>query len=299
LYLRYHHFALPESSEDLLLERLIRPIWEVDPSSFITIWQENELVAFFGKIPLHAEMLKVLATDPVLQPFVNGWKPAPNSYLICFVGLEPELAAKTQTYVINTLINHLSISEWFLDFTCLKEWFPVLELCGFEPAPWSNGTTKSGTEFRGFILDLTKEDYLIKLDRLLSKNSIGGPLPEPKPNHDVKELKTLIKEFSKLPGNPELSDKYTRMFPHRITIDLSVDNLGNYVQKDIVKAVNHLIDGDDLDPILGKLLKYAFIQGIRPNELIAKKMNLSLATYYRYLNKAVERLDQVLAKNNL
>jgi DNA invertase Pin-like site-specific DNA recombinase len=75
--------------------------------------------------------------------------------------------------------------------------------------------------------------------------------------------------------------------------------LGNYIQKDIVKAVNHLIDGEDQDSILGKLLKYAFIQGIRPNELIAKKMNLSLATYYRYLNKAVERLDQVLAKNNL
>jgi hypothetical protein len=82
-----------------------------------------------------------------------------------FFGFVPELAAKTQTYVITTLINHFSQSEWLLDFTCLKEWFPVLELCGFEPAPWSDGTTKSGTEFRGFILDLTQEDYLSKLDK--------------------------------------------------------------------------------------------------------------------------------------
>ena len=49
LYIRYHHFVLPEASEDFLMERLIRPIWEVDPSSFITIWQENELVAFLGR----------------------------------------------------------------------------------------------------------------------------------------------------------------------------------------------------------------------------------------------------------
>ncbi|PAE35016.1 ATP-binding protein [Bacillus sp. 7884-1] len=297
LYLRYHHFVLPEASEDILMVRLIRPIWEADPSSFITIWQENELVAFFGKIPLHAEMLKVLETEPVLQPFVNGWKPVHNSYLVCFVGFVPELAAKTQTYVINTLINHFSQSEWLLDFTCLKEWFPVLELCGFEPAPWSNGTTESGTEFRGFILDLTQEDYLSKLDRLLSKSSIGETLTEPKSTYDVNDLKTLMKAYSKLPVDPELSENYIRMFPHRITVDLTIDNLGNYIQNDILDVVNRLIDGEDSDAILGKLLKYAFIQGIRPHELVAKKINLSLSTYYRYLNKALERLYQVLAQN--
>ena len=296
LYLRYHHFVLPEAAEDLLMVRLIRPIWEVDPSSFITIWQENELIAFFGKIPLHAEMLKVLENDPVLQPFLNGWKPVPNAYLVCFVGLEPELAAKTQTYVINTLINHFSLSEWILDFTCLKEWFPVLELCGFEPAPWSNGTTKSGTEYRGFILDLTKEDYLSKLDRLLSKNSIGEALTESISTNDVNELKTLMKGFSKFPGNPELSEHYIRLFPHRITFDVSIDNLGNFIQKDIVDVVDQLIAGEDPDAILGKLLKYAFIQGIRPHEVVAKKTNLSLSTYYRYLNKALERLYQILAQ---
>jgi hypothetical protein len=296
LYIRYHHFVLPEASEDFLMVRLIRPIWEVDPSSFIIIWQENELVAFFGKIPLHAEMLKVLGTDPALQPFLNGWKPVPNSYLVCFVGLEPELAAKTQTYIINTLINHFAFSEWLLDFTCLKEWFPVLELCGFDPAPWTNGKTQSGTEFRGFILDLTQEDYLTKLDRVLSKNSIDETLTNPKSTNDVIELKSLMKDYSKLKGNPRLSQNYIRLFPHRITTDLSTDNIGQYIQKDIVDVVNQLLGGEDMDAILGRILKYAFIQGIRPHELVAKKTNLSLSTYYRYLNKALERLYQVLVQ---
>lgn len=296
LYIRYHHFVLPEASEDILMVRLIRPIWEVDPSSFITIWQENELVAFFGKIPLHDEMLKVLEKDPVLHPFLKGWKPVPNSYLVCFVGLEPELAAKTQTYIISTLINHFSLSEWLLDFTCLKEWFPVLELCGFEPAPWSNGTTQSGTEYRGFILDLTQEDYLSKLDRVLSKNSIDKTLTEPNSTNGVNELKTLIKEYSKFTANPELSENYIRLFPHRISFDSSTDSLGTYIQNDILDAVNQLISGEDHDAILGKLLKYAFIQRIRPHELVAKKTNLSLSTYYRYLNKALERLYQILVQ---
>jgi hypothetical protein len=276
--------------------RLIRPIWEVDPSSFITIWQENELVAFFGKIPLHDEMLKVLEKAPVLHPFLKRWKPVPNSYLVCFVGLEPELAAKTQTYIISTLINHFSLSEWLLDFTCLKEWFPVLELCGFEPAPWTNGTTQSGTKFCGFILDLTQEDYLSKLDRVLSKNSLEETSNEPKSNNAVNELKMLMKDFSKLPVNPGLSENYIRLFPHRITFDLSTDNLGQYIQRDIVGVVNQLIGGEDMDATLGKILRYAFIQGIRPHDLVAKKTNLSLSTYYRYLNKALERLYQVLVQ---
>jgi hypothetical protein len=296
LYLRYHHFVLPEASEDILMVRLIRPIWEVDPSSFITIWQENELVAFFGKIPLHAEMLNVLETATVLQPFLNGWKPVPNSYLVCFVGLEPELAAKTQTYIINTLINHFALSEWLLDFTCLKEWFPVLELCGFEPAPWSNGITKFGTEFRGFILDLTQEDYLSKLDRLLSSNSSGKTLTEPKTTYDGNDLKNLMKEYAKFPVNPELSEKYVQMFPQRIKLDFTNGNIGKFIQEDILDMVNSLIDGEGSDAILGKLLKYAFIQGIRPHELVAKRTNLSLSTYYRDLNKAIDRLYQVLAQ---
>ncbi|MFS0778364.1 ATP-binding protein [Neobacillus sp. 3P2-tot-E-2] len=299
LYIRYHHFVLPEASEDILMVRLIRPIWEVDPSSFITIWQENELVAFFGKIPLHDKMLKVLETDQVLHPFLKGWKPAPNSYLICFVGLEPELAAKTQTYVISTLINHFSLSKWLLDFTCLKEWFPVLELCGFDSAPWSYGKTQSGTEFRGFILDLTQEDYLSKLDRVLSKNSLDETLNQPKSTGDVNELKILMKEFSKIPGNSGLSETYTRLFPHRITFDLSTETIGKFIQKDIVDVINLLIGGEEMEATLGRILKYAFIQGIRPHELVAKKTNLSLSTYYRYLNKALERLFQDLAQKNL
>ena len=122
-------------------------------------------------------------------------------------------------------------------------------------------------------------------------------MTEPKSTYDVNELKTLMKEYSKLPGNPGLSENYIRLFPHRITFDFSTDNLGQYIQKDILDVVNQLIGGEDPDATLGRILKYAFIQGIRPHELVAKKTNLSISTYYRYLNKALERLYQVLAQN--
>ena len=121
-------------------------------------------------------------------------------------------------------------------------------------------------------------------------------MTEPISTNDVNELKTLMKGFSKFPGNPELSEHYIRLFPHRITFDVSIDKLGNYIQQDILDVVNQLIAGEEPDAILGKLLKYAFIQGIRPHELVAKKTNLSLSTYYRYLNKALERLYQILAQ---
>jgi len=74
-------------------------------------------------------------------------------------------------------------------------------------------------------------------------------------------------------------------------------HLGQYIQKDILDVINQLIGSEDPDATLGRILKYAFIQGIRPHELVAKKTNLSISTYYRYLNKALERLYQVLAQN--
>ena len=122
-------------------------------------------------------------------------------------------------------------------------------------------------------------------------------MTEPKSTYDVNELKTLMNGYSKLPVNSGLSENYIRLFPHRIMFDFSTDNLGHYIQKDILDMVNQLIDGEEPDATLGRILKYAFIQRIRPHELVAQKTNLSISTYYRYLNKALERLYQVLAHN--
>ena len=133
----------------------------------------------------------------------------------------------------------------------------------------------------------------------VSKNSLGETLNQPKSTGDVNELKIQMKEFSKIPGNPGLSQTYIRLFPHRIMVDLSTDSIGPFIQKDIVGVINQLISGEEMDATLGRILKYAFIQGIRPHELVAKKTNLSLSTYYRYLNKALERLYQVLAHKKL
>ncbi|MEH6993719.1 hypothetical protein V7075_13555 [Neobacillus drentensis] len=291
---QYHQYKIPSGTKDNFMEHLVRPIWEEDPSSFITIWKDNEIVASFGKVPLHTKMLQVLANEPLLHTFITGWKQTSNAYLLSFLGIEPKLEAKIRSFITNTIINHISKSEWILDFTCLNEWFPVLELCGFECAPWAYSTTDSGTEFRMFVLDLTKEDYLSKLDRLLSKRSIGESATQLKPAFDIQALKTLLKGFSNLPRIPELAESYARLFPHRITLDHSIKKLGNHVQQDLMDVINHLTDGEEQDAILGKLLKYTYIQGVRPHELVAKRLNLSMATYYRYLNKALERLYQVL-----
>ena len=297
LFTRYHQYKLPTAPLDRQLEHLFRPIWEVDPSSFITIWKENKIVATFGKVPLNTEILHVLASVRLLQPFITGWQQTLNAYLLCFIGIEPELEEKTRSFISNTIINHIKKSELIIDFTCLNEWFHVLELLGFDRAPWADATTESGTEFRAFFLDLTKEDYLSKLDRLLSKRSIRESATLSKPAIDIQALKTLLKGFSNLSRIPELAETYARLFPNRIMNDHSIEKLGKHVQQDLIDVINQLSDDEELDGLLGKLLKFTYIQGIRPQEIVAKRFNLSMATYYRYLNKALERLYQVLEKD--
>ncbi|MBT2689433.1 AAA family ATPase [Bacillus sp. ISL-47] len=297
LFKRYHQYKLPSSPQDFHMEHLIRPIWEVDPTTFITIWKENEIVAAFGKVPLNTEMLHVLASERLLHPFIKSWKQTSNAYLLSFIGIEPELEEEIRSCVTNTIINHTAKSEWILDFTCINEWFPVLEWCGFERASWADATTDSGTEFRAFILDLTKEDYFSKLDRLLSKRSIGESAPEHNTAYNIQLLKAILKGYSNLLRNHELAETYTCLFPHRIVMDHSIIELGNLVQKDLIAAINFLSDNEELDGLSGKLLKCTYIQGVRPQQLVAERFSLSMATYYRYLNKAIDDLYQVLDKD--
>lgn len=86
------------------------------------------MIAFYGKVPLHNKMLQVLANESLFQPFIRRWKPIPKAFLLSFLGINPELAENTRAYILNTMINHFLLSEWIIDFTCLKEWFPVFEL---------------------------------------------------------------------------------------------------------------------------------------------------------------------------
>lgn len=298
LYTRYHQYVLPENSKGRQMEQLIRPIWEVEPTSFITIRKKGRLIGFYGKIPLNEQMVKVLAKDPLLKPFTKGWKPRPKAFLMSFLGVEPELEEKTRAYIIHTVINHLSRSEWILFFTCLKEWFPVYEFYGFEPIPWADAKAGDGTEYRAFVLDLTEEDLLTKLDRSLSgETSKVEVVKEVTIEEALPKLKMILKEWANLPGSPSLYETYLALFPHRIdNINDEVrERLGFYVQQDLKTAIDALTEGeDDRDEVYGKLLKYTYIHRTRPHERVAERLNLSMATYYRYLNKALDRLVKIL-----
>jgi hypothetical protein len=78
------------------------------------------------------------------------------------MAIEPELED------IHTVINYLSHSERILIFTCLKEWFPVYKLYGFEPISWADALRVHGTVYRAFALDLSEGDFFSKMDRTFS-----------------------------------------------------------------------------------------------------------------------------------
>ncbi len=111
------------------------------------------------------------------------------------------------------------------------------------------------------------------------------------------KLKLILKEWVDLPGSTSLYESYLQMFPQRIDNinDEARQRPGFYVQQDLKAAIDALTEGeDDRDEVYGKLLKYTYIQRTRPHERVAERLNLSTATYYRYLNKALERLVKLL-----
>ena len=297
LYIRYHQFVFPGNPEERHMEQLIRPIWEVEPSSFLTIRQKGKLIAFYGMIPLNENILRVLAKEPLFHPFIKGWQSHPNAFLLSFIAIEPELEEKTRGYIIHTIINYLSQSERILIFTCLKDWFPVYELYGFEPITWADTLSVHGTVYRAFALDLSEEDFLSKMDRAFSM----GPKKENKTRgistmEAIPKLKMILKEWGNLPGDSTLYKTYFQLFPNRMKMtDVAKEMKGHLVQQDLMASIHSLTEGDnDRERAYGKLLKSIYIQKIRPHERVAERLNLSMATYYRYLNKALERLVQML-----
>lgn len=299
LYIRYHKFVHPSSQEERCMQSMIRPIWQADPSSFITIWRQNELVAFFGMIPLHERMMSVLGNEPLFHPFIRGWKPIPKAYISSSLsGLEPELEADLRSFILNAVLDHYSLAEWILTFTSLKEWFPLFELCGFQRESWADATTEYGTEFRAYSLDLSHEDFITKLDRLLTSSSFGESTARTDPFTNLNELKRLLKNFHNLPYDTASVQLFAKLFPQKISVDDAGNTSGADVQKIVLDAIYLLMAGNDLEVIWGKLLHSLYILRIHPNERVAERLNLSPSTYYRYLNKALQQLSLILSSPN-
>ncbi|WP_123042850.1 AAA family ATPase [Cohnella candidum] len=294
LYLDFHRYSSPTPDDPPPMLHLIPEIWEIDPASFITVWKQNELIAFFGKIPLRGRMLQVAAKEPLLGPFLKAWQPVPNAYLFSIVGMRPELEGNIRGYFLNALINHFSRSEWILDFTCYKEWFPVFELCGFERGEWADAASAKGTEYRAFILDLREEDFIAKLDRSVSRVTAAQSVEEPITKQDIEELKKILKHWSVLRRQPAWAETYARLFPHRLLNGLSDEAAAYAVQQDLKETIGRLADGDETEALYGKLLTHLYLEKIRPHKRVANLLNVSTATYFRYLNKALEMLYQSL-----
>ncbi|MCR2803351.1 ATP-binding protein [Paenibacillus soyae] len=296
LYIRFHRHSFADLSADPPMVSLLRSLWQAEPSSFITLWKQDRMIAFFSKIPLRGKTLALLQTEPLLLPFFSAWKPIPNAYLFSLIGIEPDLESKTRGYIITALINHFSRSEWILDFTCLQEWFPVFELCGFERLPWADAATEDGIEFRAFALDLRQEDFVTKMDRAVNRSMAESASNVPADEEAIPSLRLLLKNWHALPRKSELSQMYARLFPHRTASPESDGNMGYAAQKALSEAIQRLCQGYEREELYGKLLHDTYLEKIRPAERIAKKWNMSPATYYRYLNLALEQLFQDLTR---
>ena len=148
--------------------------------------------------------------------------------------------------------------------------------------------------FRAFALDLTKEDFLSKLDRVLSRE----PEKESKTREismaeNIPKLKLILKKWADLPHEPVICETYLELFPNRIA--KSKEGRGALIQQDLKFSIDSIaLVEDERERIYGDLLRSIYIQRISPHERIAERLNLSMATYYRYLNKGLEKLMKIL-----
>ncbi|RIX47265.1 ATP-binding protein [Paenibacillus nanensis] len=296
LYLHYLRHSLPTGAAENHMAWLLRPVWEEAPSSFVTFWQDDEMIAFYAMVPLQERILELFRQEPLLKPFVQNWKPVPNAYFLSFMGMVPEIEIKTRSYFLNMIIHHFGAADWLLDFTCLQEWFPVFEYCGFERAEWAEARTPLGTEYRAFALDLTQEDFLAKLDRLLTQapNALDPEPPAPAASPDLPALKGLLRQWHSLPHSPAAAEQFARLFPHRKPA--AGQEAGQLARQELSSAMERMQKGNRREMLWGKMLKYAYTGESLPHERVAERLNLSMATYYRYLNKALTRLYQLLSE---
>lgn len=273
---------------------LLKPLWQAEPSGFWGAWREGRLVAFYVFLPLNDQIVPILRAHPVTAPYLTRSDRVPKEYVLLCQGIDPGLE-ELEGALARHMAYQFNRAELVFDLSPFPEWHAVLESIGFEPIPWANSVGPDGHRYTTFLLDLRTEDFATKIDRNFSGARPVAPVPLAplEPEAKISLVKSLLQQYARLGAQPELIGSIGPYLDGYAQARQPAERL-RLIQERVGNALILLEDGDFADVRTANLIRMAYIKKIGTHELVAERLNLPIATYYRLLKRGVERLADLL-----
>jgi len=280
--------------------QLIRPLWELDPNSFIGLWQENELVAFCSCVALTEQTVRLFRGNPITAPATARYDPDQSQYLISMAGMEPHLENEISGSIARAMAKLIDRHTYILNLISEPNWTLFLSLLGYERQPWADSCTSNGVVYQGYLLDLRTEDLPSKIDRIFAAKTGQSPVVREEPllrsvketlplEIAVKLVQRALKYYSNLPLYPETAQSLSPLL--QIPSEhMEAEAIASHFKERCHEILRKLAAGAEEDYRFYQILQYAYIQKIGPHERVAEYLNMSVPSYYRYLKYAVRKL---------
>lgn len=284
-----HLNSLQSVNDGTEQEKLIQEVWELEPSAIKAFWENDCIVGFTAIVSLTREARKIFLKNDLYRNYLLQTKPEENERLF-WIGA----TAKNNDYqALNAIYRYFF--EHFMDNYLCTVMFPTdydvsgLLSLGLKELPWAASVTPSGKKFRMLQVDL-REVSLLKVLTTSKLLTTSYPI-KTKKVISVQEmtqlLKKLLPSYHELESMPELLKEANEV----MNIEMK-DNeaYGDTIRHFIKEAMNGIEIKTEKDRLMVRSIELSYIDQIGTNELVAERLHLSISTYYRYLNRGIEKL---------
>lgn len=311
LYLEYLHNQSNFIPDEVHLESLIRPLWQIDPSAFYGLWREQELVAFCSCILLTEETVQLFQSNPITAPITSRFRAGHRQYLLCFTGVATDLEQDISGSLARALVHIIERNKHaeFLNLLSVPYWLNYLPLLGFKRAPWADSTTPLGVRYLGHQLDLRHEDVSAQISRIYatmeSTATVEKPAALDEANHapesklSLEEATALVqralKHFPLLPLHPEIIQTLLPILPE-VPGDAATDRIASFFQDKVRHILDTFHHGSEEEQRFYRILQHAYIKKMGTHEVVSEHLSIPIKSYYRHLRSAVRLLTYELIK---
>ena len=270
-------------------EKLIQEVWELEPSAIKAFWKDNNIVGFTAIVSLTSEAREIFLKNDLYRNYLLNTKTEENERLF-WIGA----TTKNNDYqALNAIYRYFF--EHFMDNYLCTVMFPTdydisgLLSLGLKELPWAASVTSSGKKFRMLQVDLRKVSLLklLTTSRLLTTSY---PI-KTKKNISIQEMiqlmKKLLPSFHDFESNPALLKEAIEVMEIEMKDEI---DYGDSIRRFIKDSIKEIEFETEKERLMIRALELSYIDRIGTNELVAERLHLSISTYYRYINRGIEKL---------
>ena len=280
----------PYLLDDTHQERWIRPLMELEPSAFNTIWFEGELIGFFCFVPLNESTRPVFQQNPPYTKYIEQTKLKEGEFVVWIGAILPEYEREAMDVLCRQFIVDFAKAKHLFGIGYYTYYIGGLLSLGFERIPSADYRADNGENWVAMQLNLKDSDFLNLLDKIFE--SAMGKYPAFS-KEDIKDfVKKALVHFESLEQENDILERFIALLPGNLSngFDKGGNSLAAVLSKYLLDSLEEMKADGKGEKELIRIIQLAYIDKIGPHGVIANRLNLSISTYYRYLKKATEKL---------